>query len=71
MKPIRIALALSTLAFAALGSAQVSKSGDGSTLRMKFTKGQKISYETTTTVASGCGSAGYDEVGSTVTFYGG
>jgi hypothetical protein len=50
MKPIRIALALSTLAFAALGSAQVSKSGDGYTLRMKFTKGQKISYETTTTV---------------------
>jgi hypothetical protein len=30
-----------------------------------------IRYETTTTVAGGCGSAGYDEVGSTVTFHAG
>lgn len=30
-----------------------------------------IRYETTTTVAGGCGSAGYDEVGSTVTFFAG
>lgn len=28
-----------------------------------------IRYETTATVAAGCGSAGYDEIGSTVTFY--
>lgn len=30
-----------------------------------------IRYETTTTVAGGCGSAGYDQVGSTVTFHAG
>jgi hypothetical protein len=30
-----------------------------------------IRYETTTTVAGGCGAAGYDEVGSTVTFHAG
>jgi hypothetical protein len=30
-----------------------------------------IRYETTTTVQGGCGAAGYDQVGSTVTFYAG
>jgi len=30
-----------------------------------------IRYETTTTVAGGCGAAGYDQVGSTVTFHAG
>lgn len=50
MKSIRFAAAIAALGLAGLATAQVTKSGDAYTFRVKYTKGQKISYETTTTV---------------------
>lgn len=50
MKSIRFASLALALGMTAWAVPQVVKSGDGYTLRMKYTKGQKISYETTTTV---------------------